>query len=215
MEGTDDSSDVANSAIEELCTKSYSHSRQDAIERATARLARSPRLRKLRTRAAILALLLKQPNPHTFRALTDLYVDFVQTGHGLVNVLLACPNLISLEIWRYTGTSDAIPRHAVPLLRKLVLPLALAGKLVDGRPVQSIFIKPARDQIPNHGFHWSKQMLIPLTLGSAPVRELSFPGYRWREDGMGDIFQLFPLLETLEVHFKGASQPVSCITPSS
>lgn len=206
-------SSVEDLAIEDLRIE---YTRHTATGGATARLAQSPRLRKLRTVIPLFDVLLGQPHPHVFQSLTELSVMGAKTAHYLADILSACPNLTSLESYVYdprepaqNGAAATIPRNAVPFLKKLHLPLALAQEMVRGRPVESITIQLFRGEYTEG--QWSKETLAPLTLGSASVKELSFTGYDWRDDGMDIIFELFPLLETLDVHFRGWFQGVSCV----
>lgn len=207
---------VEDLMIEDLCTVGYGGG--GTIDEPIARLARSPRLRKLRTRIAIFDSLLRPPHPHVFHTLAELHIVDAGTAHRLVEILTACPNLVSFGIGGYDPETfeqgdmlTALPKHAVPLLKRVNVPLSLAQAMVQGRPVESIIVRACHGRY-GPQCEWSKESLTPLTLGSASVKELSFPGYIWKYDSTDIIFELFPSVETLKVHFRGASQRVSRLT---
>lgn len=178
---------------------------------AIMRFARSPRLRKLTTGAlapSILGALLGTP-PRPLANVTDVCIASpTPTLAQILDLVSACPNTRSITIsvvpssTQLTERLPLIPQTVVPLLNRIEGPLDVVRAFTPGRPVETIEVLG-----PIHfAYEWSKETLAPLAAGSVPVRELTLQAMSWRDDATDIIYDLFPSVELLKVHFVGERQ---------
>lgn len=189
--------------IENLDIKTYTH--VGPLDPATAKLARSPRLRTLATPL----FLFDTHSPTAYHSLHELTITSTEGANidQFIRALAACPNLRSIKIdgpypTRFVQSGDlVIPRATVPLLKRVDLPFEMVKAFVPGRPVESIRVKaPSPD---TSTAPWARESWLPLTMGSTLVTELDFWAYQWVPEAMDTIFEFFPSLQSLEGHFIG------------
>lgn len=183
------------------------------IDTATAKLARSPRIRKLEAGIDVCDKLFRD-SPRTFDNLTELIIETLAHIHVdcFADILSACGKLESIIV---TGTdspqlaeaAERLSKQALPFLSRVHLPVGIAEIIIPGRPVETIIVQA--QNLRGVLYQWSRASLSLLTSGSVTVKELSLLGFTWKDDGMDIIFELFPYVETLKVQFFGKEQPVS------
>lgn len=203
-----DSFHTQDLGLESLDIATYTY--EGSVDRATVWLARSPRLRALTTPLFFFNRSIDQP-PHTYHTLFDLTITLVGDAPAdrFIGALAACPNLRSIRVYgaypqQYLQNGILeVPGSVAPLLNKVEMHFPLAKFFIPGRPVESVLLNPPFPPANPTSVHWSQDVLLPLTLGSTPIKELSLQGHQWTQDGMDAIFKSFPSLESLKVHFLG------------
>lgn len=199
--------------IEELTIDSTPDGLGLEIPKAIARFAWGPRLRKLKlgyiTPAAV-DTLLGNP-PRTLDNIEEL--SFAAAARGvpatqLFQLAAACPKVTSITT-RGGHPQDELPvpspqSNLAPLLSKFQGPIGVAAALVPGRPVKEVAVRIAL--APGLDFEWPRENLIPLTMGSVALQTLELDTLPWKDEAMDTIFELFPLVQTLKLSFRGPTQ---------
>lgn len=194
------------------CLHLYSPSLEGEVSQTAASFANNPGLTELvlgRLNDQILADLL----PYKFQNLLTLCIKEKYAHLDLVvSLASACPALTSLlsEEPIHSDRSDgkALTERDVPHLAVMKGSLRACQAFVPGRPIGSICVVTNRAHLTPPPA-WSKQDLVPLTLGTSAVHKLELVGFGWTSDGLDVVMDMFPLLETLVIHFYSDKPQVS------
>lgn len=208
---------AANLRVTDLSMQS--HDQTPATTSAITRFAQSPYLRTLSVfplSPPMLEGLLGNP-PRTLPEVTEVHLhSWDEDPDRAIALLCACPNTVSIA-FRGPHTTDVLemvrttPETIAPRLASIKGSLNASRALVPNRPVEFIEVTTPTCEEGHGPYEWSRVTLAQLAAGTVPVRELALERLRWRDDGMDILFELFPAVEVLKVHFVGDPQVSSCI----